>query len=89
MGDLHKDLTEAEKHAPKTHGSTHETDGADEISLSSLEFGSTNLKPTGLPAIMQILWQLPGIIATLETKISLLSQEVKRINTNFDLSDRF
>lgn len=89
MGDLHKDMAGADLHSPKDHASSHETDGEDEISVSSLEFGSTELKPTGLPALMQLLWQLPGVIATLETKISLLSQEVKRINTNFDLSDRF
>lgn len=86
---LHKDASGANLHSPKTHATAHETDGSDEISVLSLSFGSTELKPSALPALMQLLWELPGIIATLESKISLLAIEVKRINTNFDLNNRF
>jgi len=86
---LHKDAIGNDLHIPKTHATSHGTGGDDEIDVTSISFGSAELKPSALPALMQLLWELPGIIATLESKISLLAIEAKRANTNFDLSGRF
>lgn len=87
MGDLHKDMTGADLHSPATHASSHETDGSDEISVSSLEFGSTELKPSALPSLMQLLWELPGIVSTTENRIELLrhfSEDFAFLNDNGD-----
>lgn len=89
MSGLHKDASGDDLHIPKTHATSHKTDGDDEIDVTSISFGSAELKPSALPAAMQLLYELVGIINTLENKISLLAQEAKRSNTNFDLNNRF
>ena len=73
---LHKDQTGDDLHPPKAHASTHASGGTDEINVSAISFGSTDLKPSALPgSLMQLLWELPGIIATLESKIELIAAD--------------
>ena len=97
---LHKNITGTDLHEPKAHDTSHEDGGSDEISVTGLSglladlqnpsLYSDDNKPTALVgALMDLLWQLPGIINTLENKITILGQEAKRSNTYFDLNDIF
>jgi len=83
---LHKNLTGTDLHDPAAHDSSHEDDGSDEINVEGLSgtladkqdprFTGTDLKPDALPgSLMQLLYELPGIIATLESKIELIAAD--------------
>ena len=98
---LHKDLTGIDLHDPTTHDSSHEDGGADEISVAGLsgvlddkqnpKFTHSDIvmSPQGLPSIFQLLYGLEARLSSIESKISILSAEAKRANTNFDLQERF
>ena len=82
MPTLHKDLTGDDLHNPAAHASSHANGESDEISIEGLSgkvadkqdplFTHTDLLPSVDPSIMQLIYQLPAIITTLETNIELL-----------------
>lgn len=97
---LHKNITGDELHDPKSHAEKHQNSGSDEINVAGLSgvladkqdprFDSTDFVPNPqLGDLISLLYELPVIISTLENKISILAQEVKRCNTDFDLNNIF
>jgi len=98
---LHKNITGADLHIPATHSSSHEDDGSDELNIEGLsgvagdkqnpKFTHSDIimSPDGLPSIFQLLYNLEARLSSIESKISILSAEAKRANTNFDLDNRF
>ena len=85
-GDLHADLVGSDLHSPKAHESSHQEGGDDELDVKGLSgkladkqdplFTHADLVPDALPGnLMQLLYELPGIIATLEAKIELIAAD--------------
>ena len=97
---LHKDITGTDLHIPATHSSSHEDDGSDELNIEGLSgvagdkqnpkftHADIIISPDDLPSIMQLLYGLAARLSSIESKISILSTEAKRANTNFDLNNR-
>jgi len=97
---LHKDITGTNLHDTKIHAISHENNNIDEISVEGLfglladlqnpKFDSDDNKPSALlGTLMDLLYQLPGILNTLENKITLLGEEAKKVNSKFDLNNIF
>ena len=98
---LHRNLSGADLHDPKTHASSHQNSGSDEVTITGLSgkvadkqdplFTHTDLaiSPEDLSSIFQLLYKIEAQLNTLENRVSLLWHEAKRANTNFDLGGSF
>ena len=81
---LHKNLSGTNLHDPKTHASSHQDAGSDEVSIQNLSgkaadkqdplFTHTEIEisPEDLPSIFQLLYKIEGQLNTLENRVSLL-----------------
>jgi len=83
---LHKNLQGDDLHDPKQHRTSHESGGADEISVEGLSgqlageqnagFENFPNDVTALPGdVISLLRELTFILSSLETKVDLLAQE--------------
>lgn len=89
-------VQESDLHEPKSHASSHEDGGSDEINISKLsgysglevDFTTTDLKPDIISSVMQLIWQLPALITTLETNIEMLeaNQELRYSEDDFKVN---